>query len=94
MFSITFENERNRQHSCEYLFNSRKEAKDYLESQGFIEVGRLFERRNYGWNRYTKAYIERKKLYKQPSIMIQINEEMINKFIEDSRINDVDIDKN
>lgn len=63
MYIITFEDERHKQYVDEYVFTSRKKAKEYLESKGFTEIGRLFERRNYNWVRYTKAYIERKKLW-------------------------------
>jgi len=63
LFLITFENEIHKQWSCEYVFENFDDAKHYLISQGFIETGRIFERKNYNWSKYIKAYITPKKIY-------------------------------
>lgn len=63
MFGITFENEIYKQWSCEYVFNSFDDAKDFLKEQGFIEKNRLFYRENYNWSEYIKAYISPRKVY-------------------------------
>lgn len=63
MFTITFENEVHQQWSCEYVFNSFEDAKDYLINHGYVVKNRLFERHNYNWNKFTKAYIEQRKIY-------------------------------
>lgn len=63
MFAITFEDEVYNQWSCEYVFNNFEDAKNYLISQGFIEKNRIFERKNYNWSSYLKAYITPRKVY-------------------------------
>lgn len=65
MFIITFENEKYKQWSCEYLFNHFNDAKDFLKEKGFIEKNRLFERKDYNWSKYVKAYITPLKTYKK-----------------------------
>jgi len=65
MFSITYENEVYRQWTCDYVFESFEDAKDYLKKDGFIEKNRLFERVDYNWSKYLKAYIEPIKLFKK-----------------------------
>lgn len=63
MFEVTFEDGLHRQWSSEFIFSSFEDAKGYLLEQGFIEKNRLFERRNYNWSIFLKAYITPKKLY-------------------------------
>jgi hypothetical protein len=65
MFGITFENEVYKQWTSDYIFEDFKEAKNYLLEQGFIESKRLFERKDYNWSKYVKAYIAPKKIYKK-----------------------------
>jgi hypothetical protein len=64
MFIITFEDEIYHQWTCEYIFDNFDVAKTYLIGQGFIEKNRLFERKDYNWSKYVKAYISQRKLYK------------------------------
>lgn len=63
MFGITFENEIYQQWSCDYVFYNFEDAKSYLKGKGFIEKNKLFERVDYNWSKYVKAYIEPKKVY-------------------------------
>ena len=64
MYTITYETKIYKQWESEYVFNSFAEAKDYLLENGFIEKNRIYERINYGWSKYLKAYINLKKIYK------------------------------
>lgn len=64
MFTISFENEVYKQWTCEFVFENFNDAKSYLINKGFIEKNRLFERRDHNWNKYSKAYINRAKVYR------------------------------
>lgn len=63
MFTITFENEIYTRWSPQLVFTSLEDAKEYLTEQGFIEQARLFERKDYKWSKYLKAYINPVKVY-------------------------------
>lgn len=63
MFTITFENEIYTRWSPQLVFTSLEDAKEYLTEQGFIEQARLFERKDYEWSKYLKAYINPVKVY-------------------------------
>lgn len=65
MFTITYEDEIYRHWSCEFIFEDFNEAKQFLLEKGFIEKNRIFERRNYNWCKYLKAYISPLKIYKK-----------------------------
>jgi hypothetical protein len=64
VFLITYEDEIYKQWSCDYIFNKFEDAKKYLIDQGFIEKNRLFERKDYNWSKFVKAYISPIKIYK------------------------------
>ena len=63
MFSITFENEVYKQWTFDYLFETYEGARRYLVTNGFIERNRVFERKDYNWRKYDKAYIKEMKLW-------------------------------
>jgi ribosomal protein L22 len=69
MFEIIFENETHAQWSSDFVFEDFDEAKDYLLDQGFLEKNRIFERKDYNWCKYLKAYITPKKAYKRYEIL-------------------------
>jgi hypothetical protein len=63
MFTIIFENETYKQWSCEFIFNDFETAKKYLTTQSFVEKNRIFERTDYNWCKYVKAYISPVKIF-------------------------------
>lgn len=63
MFEITFENDVHVQWSCEYIFETIDDAKEYLIKKGFVEQNRLYYSKHNQWLYDLKAYIEPKKVY-------------------------------
>lgn len=63
MFTITFENETYQRWEDDFIFAQFEDAKRYLLQQGFTEKNRIFERKDYNWSKFIRAYIQPKKLY-------------------------------
>lgn len=63
MFVIMFENEAGIRRVHENGFKNFDDAKQYLKDEGFVENNRLFERENYNWITFGKAFITHVKEY-------------------------------
>jgi hypothetical protein len=66
-YTITYQDKMNHQWSSQFVFNDFNTAKEYLLKQGFVEKNRTFERIDYNWCKYMKAYISPRKIYLNPS---------------------------
>jgi hypothetical protein len=58
LFTITYEDEVYKRWNSDYVFEDLEDVKDYLKDQGFIENNRIFQRKDYNWSNYVKAYIK------------------------------------
>lgn len=65
MFVITYQNEVNVRWNDDLVFRELDNAKKHLTQQGFIENNRIFERKDYGWSKYLKAYINPTRVYEE-----------------------------
>ena len=72
MFAITYENEVHQQWCCGYIFEKFEDAKQFLIDQGFKEKNRVFERKDYNWSKYLKAYISPRKVYTSNTEEVEI----------------------
>ncbi len=63
MFAITYVDKVHSRWNDEYLFNKFEDAKQYLIDKGFIENNRVFEKEEFPWITYRKAYINPMKIY-------------------------------